>query len=518
MSKFGLAPFIKKQMIKEVGDNEYVIMFDESLNRTTKNKQLDIHIRYWVTNEKGTRQVMSRYMGSQFMGHGSATDLITHFKKGLAESDMNLHKMLSISMDGPNVNWKFIDLLQTEHGEQFGGQQLLIVGSCGLHTLHNSFKSVFSMWTMEKLLRALHYLFHETPARREDFTKLTKSSIFPLPFCGHRWIENLPVVERAIEIWENIVKYVEAVDTKKLPKSQTASFDTVAVAKKDPLILAKLHFFMALSQNFTPFLTKYQTDLPFLDKDLADLISSVLKRFIKKEHLPTNAESLCKLEVADTNKWVIHQDVDIGIGAESALKSLRKSNTISKLAVMEFNNDCLKGLSAMCKKMLEKSPLKYSLVHQLGCMDPRTMYQDKDMCLKKMKGLVKKLIHEKQMPGGVTTGDVVMQQFSAFLDMEETDSSFESFSITQTMIDMFLDDKMSKYPELWNTTKKILLLSHGQATVERGFSINKKVEICNMSEDTVVAHRLVCDYVNVCGGITKVPITKELCTFASTYI
>ena len=46
----------------------------------------------------------------------------------------------------------------------------------------------------------MHYLFHNTPARRDDFISLTKSSVFPLPFCGHRWIENLPVVERAIEV------------------------------------------------------------------------------------------------------------------------------------------------------------------------------------------------------------------------------------------------------------------------------------------------------------------------------
>lgn len=29
--------------------------------------------------------------------------------------------MLSVSMDGPAVNWKFMDLLQLEHGEHFGG-------------------------------------------------------------------------------------------------------------------------------------------------------------------------------------------------------------------------------------------------------------------------------------------------------------------------------------------------------------------------------------------------------------
>lgn len=40
--------------------------------------------------------------------------------------------------------------------------------------------------------------------------------------------------------------------------------------------------------------------------------------------------------------------------------------------------------------------------------------------------------------------------------------------------------------------------------------MNKEVETVNMEEDTLVARRLVCDYVNMHGGVTKVPLTKEL--------
>ena len=101
-------------------------------------------------------------------------------------------QLVSISMDGPNVNLKLEDLLQKEHAELYGAQ-LVNVGSCGLHTVHNAVKAGFTMWQLDKLLRALHFLFHNVPARREDFTALTGSTCFPLPFCGHRWIENLPV-------------------------------------------------------------------------------------------------------------------------------------------------------------------------------------------------------------------------------------------------------------------------------------------------------------------------------------
>lgn len=190
-------------------------------------------------------------------------------------SDLDQRRMVSISMDGPNVNWKFFEMLQQEHGEHNGGKQLAVVGTCGLHTLHNAVKAGFISWHMEKILRALHFLFLNVPARREDFINVTGSSTFALPFCGHRWIENLPVAERALQIWPNILKYVAAVRNKDVNNPATSSYDTIEVAAKDPFVIAKLEFFTAVCRNVSPFLTKYQTDapvLPFIAHDLAELI------------------------------------------------------------------------------------------------------------------------------------------------------------------------------------------------------------------------------------------------------
>lgn len=161
-------------------------------------------------------------------------------------SDLDQRRMVSISMDGPNVNWKFFEMLQQEHGEHNGGKQLAVVGTCGLHTLHNAVKAGFISWHMEKILRALHFLFLNVPARREDFINVTGSSTFALPFCGHRWIENLPVAERALQIWPNILKYVAAVRNKDVNNLPTSSYDTIEVAAKDPFVIAKLEFFTAV--------------------------------------------------------------------------------------------------------------------------------------------------------------------------------------------------------------------------------------------------------------------------------
>ncbi|KAF0044839.1 hypothetical protein F2P81_003997 [Scophthalmus maximus] len=70
VTPFGLAPFIRSELICSVNKSFFVLMFDETLNHATKNKQLDVH----------GDQVHSRYLGSQFMGHATAQDLLHHCK------------------------------------------------------------------------------------------------------------------------------------------------------------------------------------------------------------------------------------------------------------------------------------------------------------------------------------------------------------------------------------------------------------------------------------------------------
>nr|XP_020447106.1 uncharacterized protein LOC109955353 [Monopterus albus] len=448
-------------------------MFDETLNQTTKSKQLDLHVRYWLND-----RVQSRFFGSQFMGHATAQGLLQHFKECVQQLD--LREMLSVSMDGPSVNWKCFELLQQEHSEAFAGAQLTVVGSCGLHTLHNAIKSGFSVWQMEKFLRAMHTVFHNSPARREDFCTLNKIFVFPLAFCGHRWIENLPVIDRAIAVWPMIVMYVNAVTQKKLPNPRSSSYDSLAEARNDPFIMAKFHFFMAVSRTFSTFLTKYQTDepvLPFISKDLVMLMKSLLKRFIKEEILnDITALQMVRLDTTNMKARKRPKNVDIGLGAEAVIKELQSSSRVGELSVLEFRKDCMDCLTNIIQKMQDKSPLKYTVVRQVACLDPANMFSDPNLCQERMKRLVHRFLQDHQLPGGISAGDVIVQQFGNFLSLEAKSESLSLFQPMKTRLDVFLHGLLCQsYPELWTFCKKLLLLSHGQATVERGFSVNKEV-------------------------------------------
>ena len=191
LATFGIAPyFVSLLKTKIKSETTYVLLFDESLNTNLQKKQLDIHVRYWNHNE-----VVTRYLTSHFLGHATADTVFEIFES--VGSELGYSGLLQLSMDGPNVNWRVFEMVQASVQTQTS-KELLNVGSCGLHVLHNSFRdgAGATNWNIEHALSSFWWLFKDSPARREDFTEVTRSSIFPLKFCSHRWVENVQVAER----------------------------------------------------------------------------------------------------------------------------------------------------------------------------------------------------------------------------------------------------------------------------------------------------------------------------------
>lgn len=81
-------------------------------------------------------------------------------------------------------------------------------------------------------LSSLHYLFKDSPARREDYVIVTKSSQLPLKFVSHRWPENVFVSERALDIWRNIEVYVKVVQEKRIQNPGNKSFQVIKQAMR----------------------------------------------------------------------------------------------------------------------------------------------------------------------------------------------------------------------------------------------------------------------------------------------
>ena len=181
-------------------------------------------------------------------------------------------KMLQVSMDGPNVNLKFLKDLKAflKNDKDQNDVELFDIGTCSLHVVHGAYKTAHNAcgWKVHVFLRSLYYLFKDFPSRRSDYTNASKSWSFPLRFCAIRWVENSSVIKRALEVIPFVKLYVAAVD-KKPPDSQ--NFKKVKTALQDKVLIAQLGFLQSVALQLEPFLTKYQSNKPLLLFMYADL-------------------------------------------------------------------------------------------------------------------------------------------------------------------------------------------------------------------------------------------------------
>ena len=90
-------------------------------------------------------------------------------------------------MDGPSINLKFLQKVQDDRVEN-EQPALIDIGSCGLHTVHGTFKcgAQSTGWKLKEILSGSYQILHDSPARRDNYQPVTDSVIYPLKFCAMR--------------------------------------------------------------------------------------------------------------------------------------------------------------------------------------------------------------------------------------------------------------------------------------------------------------------------------------------
>ena len=114
------------------------------------------------------------------MGHARARDFLVHFLD--TAKDLSSALLAHIGMDGPRVNYLFLQLLNSDRKKK-ELPDLIDIGSCNLHNMDRAFRNdmKISGWKTKNSLNGAYWLFHDSPARREDYIAQTACSEFPFP-------------------------------------------------------------------------------------------------------------------------------------------------------------------------------------------------------------------------------------------------------------------------------------------------------------------------------------------------
>ena len=84
-----------------------------------------------------------------------------------------------------------------------------------------------------------------------------------------------------------------------------------------------------------------QTDspmIPFLAKDLEDLLRIMMDRFVKQSVMEkaTSTQKLCNIVVTDKDNHKTYQNIDIGFVADLEIKKLLTEKQVSEKTILAF--------------------------------------------------------------------------------------------------------------------------------------------------------------------------------------
>ena len=111
-----------------------------------------------------------------------------------------------------------------------------------------------------------------------------------------------------------------------------------------------------------------------------------------------------------------------------------------------------------------------------------------------------------------------IKQYTTFVDKAATQNVFLEFCVSKDHLDELLYDNLGE--KWWHETTVACCLNYPtfeQATVERGFSVNKVTMMDNLSERTLIAKWVIKDNVMSIGGrISDIALTPGLLAAAAS--
>ena len=326
-----------------------------------------------------------------------------------------------------------------------------------------------------------------------------------MEFVSHRWAENQIVAEKAIEVWEDIdtvAKYWKFLPKNKEPHKDNKSFPRLVSAITDPLMICKFKFFAATAKILNKFLLKFQTDkpmTPFLAHALDEIIRNFRTSFLLKATLDNTktCRLLSKIKFTDPSVEKRASDVDPGISLKLELSYLRKNGKITE-KVLKFKRDITSYLSELCVDLPEKSPVKFSLTRNCRCFIPALSIETPDVCQARYGHVLENILAAEQISEGFI--EEAKQEFAKFLRVcKESRQDFLNVDSDNDRLGTFYRShikNMKSIEKVAEALKIVLTLSHRQASVECGFSVNKSLLVEPLSAKSLISQRIVYDHMN----------------------
>lgn len=218
---------------------------------------------------------------------------------------------------------------------------------------------------------------------------------------------------------------------------------------------------------------------------------------------------LLKIDIKKKDNLLVAKYTKLGYGTEAALRQVKP---VSDLKILQFKEQCSNCLQAFVKKIMDRSPLKSPIVKAVSCLNPAVALQT-DLANKRLSTALRIYVENEIISGN--TGDKIDQEYKRICALPVVQEKLKSFNRLENRLDHFWIDLIrncgaAEYSNFLYFVKTVMILSHGNAAVERGFSVNKRCLVENQHEKSLIAQRTIYDAINVKGGLENFVVIKDL--------
>ncbi|CAI6357860.1 unnamed protein product [Macrosiphum euphorbiae] len=512
---YALEPYFKDQLISDMNNTYYTLMFDETTN-VTGAKELQIAVRYWSSR---SNCIVCHHLKTFFIGKATGEDLFFKLKEALTSFDLSLHKLIMVGSDGPNINKKVLRLMNEELWI-IRKKKLIDIGFCNIHLLHNAFLKGLKVFgeNVSDLIVLMHNFFDGWPSRLEDFERIQTEMNMPnlrfIKHCSSRWLTIEPAANRLLLLWDAVNHYfLKYVPLKVHSLSKSPSFIRIAsLLKKDALMLkAEIEFVLMSSKIFTRFTGSFQKTEPLIHimyDEIKTLLLTLLSRICKP--LSLTSQTPLKIDILNEDNLLPLSEIDLGSAFKTTTSSMKDVDRLSLI------KQCQSHIIASCKYIIEKAPLSgnRSIIKNFRFLKP-----SEKLSTRSTNDL---LIIAKELPfQNDFDVDRLTDEWKLFQLQDESSSEQNSLRIDvywNLIITQKSENGNLKYPLLSKVVKAALSVSHGNADVERGFSCSANYltdDRASMSEKTLNAALVVKDAIKMYDNrAALVPITPKLISLA----
>ena len=144
-----------------------------------------------------------------------------------------------------------------------------------------------------------------------------------------------------------------------------------------------------MAKRLQPFLKMYQVNkpmMPFLVPDLLKLVKDLLDRFVHRDVVESlvTCSDVIGFDTTDIGRHC--PPIQLGFSTDKIIRSDNfKKKKVSDRDMLGVRTDAKSVLKAMCRKLLQKTPITYPAARALSCLDPRNMAGSPEQCKTMMR-------------------------------------------------------------------------------------------------------------------------------------